>query len=306
MIIYCPKISSILFCYATKFLTLSLNPKSGKMKNIKLLLIASTICLSSCQSVLDKDNSPVVATYNGGTITKNEVQTEIDKLIIKNNQLKGLTFDKLPSDKKELIVKEAVTKEILSTEAKALKLDQEEDYQKALKIFQTELLQQKIYAHLMKDAVTESKIQSLYQKVVNELKTKEEFNIRYMSLATKKEADQLYDRLKKHPQSFAYYAKNKSLDKNTAKNGGELGFVLEGTLPQPINAALKTMKKDDISKPIELQGKWVLVKLEETRKAKIPSYKDSQESLKKTLSIKAINEFTEQKLKGANINMTVK
>lgn len=275
------------------------------MKNLKILLLTSAICLSSCQSLVNKENSPIVATYNGGKISQQEAQTEIDKLILKNNQLKGLTYDKLPAKQKELIVKEAVTKEILYKEAKKLKLDKEDDYQQALKIFKTELLQQKIYAHLIKDATTSTKVKELYKKVAKELKNKKEVNIRFISLNTKKEAQKIYNRLKKRPKSFAYYAKNKSLDKKTAKNGGDLGFVLEGSFPAPINKALKTMKIKKISKPISLQGKWVLIKLEKKRKAKIPTYIEAKDGLKKTLSIKAINDFTSKRVKEADINMTV-
>ena len=107
-----------------------------KMKNTKNLTIVMPLIflLCSCQTsfhtkVSNKENSvtndpsrTIVSTYSGGQVILKDANAELDKLIAKNEKLKGLTFDKLSSDQKEAIIKEVVLKEMAYKEAKKKKV----------------------------------------------------------------------------------------------------------------------------------------------------------------------------------------
>ena len=94
------------------------------MKNKKLTIIIISIAILVIalvslyelydNGVFDKNdtNKQIVANYKAGVVTLQQVEAELSKLILKNPKLKGLTFNGLNSDQKEMVVKEIVLKEI--------------------------------------------------------------------------------------------------------------------------------------------------------------------------------------------------
>ena len=83
-----------------------------------------------------------------------------------SEQLKGVTFEKLSAEQKELVIKEFVIKEIASKEAKKRKLNKDADYKEALKNFESELLKQKLVFALIKEASDEKNVKKNYDELV--------------------------------------------------------------------------------------------------------------------------------------------
>lgn len=282
-------------------------------------ILSLILILSSCQNSLnskvssEKDsaaNDPsktIVSTYSGGEVTLKDVNVELEKLIVKNDKLKGLTFDKLSSDQKEAIIKEVVLKEVAYKEAKKRSLNKDEDYKQALKIFESEMLKQKLFVALAKEASDEKNVKKKYDELVIKLKDKKDLRISYIVVKTENEAESIYQSLLKSPASFAALAKRKSLDKEVAKKGGDLGFVMEDALPADVVKNAKSLNKGQIGKPIQVAtGKWAIIKLEDVRPAEITPYEKAKDALAQNLAKKAIEDFISQSFEKAKINILVK
>ena len=276
------------------------------------------LVLASCQTSLNSKvsskeessaNDPakkVISTYSDGEVTLRDVNIEIEKLITKNDKLKGLSFDKLSADQKETIIKEVVLKEIAYKEAKKRNLNKNKDYQEALKIFESELLKQQLFADLIKKASSEENVKKNYDELVAKIKDKKDIRISYISVKTQNEAESLYQSLLRSPNSFAAQAKKKSLDKEVAKKGGDLGFVMEDMLPKEIVSQARSVAKGQIAKPIQSSDKWVIVKFEDERPAEVTPFEKAKDGLAQSLARKAIEEFVTQNLEKAKINVLLK
>lgn len=285
------------------------------MKNKKIIIISTialVVILAISYILLSKSNEKtadpskiIVSKYKGGEITLREAQNELGKLILRNDKLRGLTFRNLNADQKELVIKEAILKEIAYKEAKKRKLHKTNEYKESLKTFETEILKQNLYDDIARKTSKEENVKSHYDKLVSELKNKKEIRIRFISVKTKQEVDSLYKTISKYPNSFAKQAKRKSLDKTSAKNGGDLGFVLKDKLNPEIIKATKTLKKGQISKPISLADNWVIIKLEEERDAQIAKYEEIKEELASSLSQRAIQDFISKNLESAEISIII-
>lgn len=274
--------------------------------------------LSACQTSLNSKisvkeelttNDPakkVISTYSDGEIMLKDVNIELEKLIVQNSKLKGLTFYKLSSDQKEAIIKEVVLKEIAYKEAKKRNLNKDKDYQEALKVFETELLKQKLFITLAKEASDEKNVRKNYDELVAKLKDKKDLRISYIIVKTKNEAEALFQTLLKHPNSFTSQAKKKSLDKEIAKKGGDLGFVMEDSLPAEVSRQAKSLAKGQIGKPIQITDKWAVIKLEDSRPAEIVPYEKAKDVLAQSIAKKAIEDFITQSLGKAKISVLVK
>lgn len=281
---------------------------------MKKLLAAFPLILflSSCQSVVgskissDDSSKTIISTYSGGQVSLKDANNELDKLIAKNEKLKGLTFDKLSPEQKEAVIKEVVLNHVAYKEAKKRSLNKDKDYQEALKLFETELLKQKLFIVLAKEASDEKNVKKNYDELAEKLKGKKDLRISYIAVKTENEAQGIYQFLLKSPNSFAAQAKRKSLDREIAKKGGDLGFIIEDALPAEVVKQARSVAKGQVAKPIQTSGKWVIVKLEDERAAEITSFEKSKDALAQNLAKKAIEDFVSQSFEKAKINILVK
>lgn len=290
------------------------------MKNKKTILIAISsiaIILASLisykllinaknSSASSNDTSEVIANYQGGTVTLKEAQIELNKLIVQNENLAGLTFDSLSSEQKEAVIKEIVLKEISYKEALKRGLNNQKDYKEALLLVETELLKQQLFTDISKNAKLEENIKKNYDRLVKELEGKKDVKISYLSVKTEKEADYIYKKLLKSPASFAYRAKRHSLDRKSAEKGGDLGFILREQLQPKISYITKSLKKGEISQPIFLDDKWAIIKLEDERDTVIAKFEDVKDALAENISNQELQSFITDSLEKAEINVVVK
>lgn len=292
---------------------------SIKSKPSQLLTALPLILfLSSCQGMLNSKTSSndansindqsntIVSTYEGGQVSLKDANQELTKLVAKNEKLKGVTFEKLNPEQKETVIKEVVLKEMAYKEAKKRRLDKDKDYQEALKSFESELLKQKLLFTLAKDASDEKNLRKSYDELAEKLKGKKDIRISYIAVKTQNEAESIYQSLVKSPNSFASQAKRKSIDKEVAKKGGDLGFVVEDVLPADVLKQVKILTKGQLSKPFSTSGKWIIIKLDDERPAEIVPFEKAKDALAQNLAKKAIEDFVSQSMEKAKISILVK
>ncbi len=284
-------------------------------KSLKILVFISLVlALSSCAESLkyyNEQNSNnkdqvIISTYNEGEITLQDINVEIDKIISQNSKLSHLTFAKLTAEQKDYLIKEVTLRKIAYKEAKKRGLEKDKDYLFAIKTFESELLKQKLMLTLVKDATEEKSVRKKYQEIVNKIGEKKDIRIAYIVVNNEEEASNIYKSLLTAPNSFDNIAKKQSLDKETAKNGGDLGFVIEDILPEELVKQARNTVKGKFSKPVNLYGKWFIVKFIDERQAVLMVYEKIKDSLAKNLATKAVEDFIIKNIEKAQIKIVVK
>lgn len=275
----------------------------------KSLVIFLSFSLFSCANLASKKDDPsqkIVATYNGGKVTLNEAQMQLDKLTINDDKLRGLDFASLKSDQKELIIKEIILQKAAKKEALKRDLDDDKDYEEAVESYTLKLLQKKLYIDLVTKATSEENLAEKYQEFAKKMFGKKEVEVSFMVVKSEKLAKNFAKRLKKSPKSFSYLAKKYSLDKASAKKGGKLGYVVPNQLPKPLDQIISQLGKNEISKPMQLaKNKWLLVQTGKDRDYKIPKLEEVKANLKKALSAKAIKDFNDAQIEEAKIKLVI-
>ena len=263
------------------------------------------LCTFSCAMFSQKTaaEKTIVATYNKGQITLAEAQLELEKIASKSEKLKDIKFSDLKKDQQELIIKEMVLQKIVYQEAKKMGFKKEKSYEKAVKNFKQEFLKQKLYNNLVSTAKTQENVQKNYNELLEKSKNKLDFKISYIAVDNQKKAEEIYQKLLKNPSNFAKQAKKISIDAETSKKGGNLGFVFEDNLPASLVENLKQLKKNQITKPIAVVDSWFIVQLQQTRKAEILPFEKAKEQLAENLAKLAVEDFIEKSLEQAKINI---
>jgi peptidyl-prolyl cis-trans isomerase C len=155
---------------------------------------------------------------------------------------------------------------------------------------------------MSKNPITDADVRAEYDKQVASLGPQgmiNEYKISDIAVATEADAQAALNRIKKG-EAFDKVAKSVSLAPNKAQ-GGAAGWVQPGQVPQQISAALVNLSKGQVSAPIQLQQGWYIVKLEDKKSSKPPSFEQAQQAVRAGLAQKKQYEFLSGIAKNAKI-----
>jgi peptidyl-prolyl cis-trans isomerase D len=99
----------------------------------------------------------------------------------------------------------------------------------------------------------------------------------------KAKAQELLAQVKKNPDSFAEVAKKNSQDPGSAKNGGDLDWQTRGAFVKPVEDAIFSLKKGEISNVVESDFGYHIIKLTDVREGKQKSYEEVRPELEAQL-----------------------
>jgi len=214
------------------------------------------------------DDGKVIASVNG----QNIMQSDYENYLRIRHQQVGPIADK--DKEKQIVLDEMIDKVLLAQYADDKKLDQDPEVAALIKRVREEILAQAVKRKLLKDnPISEDDVKKRYeQEVENTHKT--EYKVRHILVKEESEAKDIIAQLQKGA-SFNKLAAEKSIDTQSGKNGGELGWINQGmVVPEFFDAVMK-MKKGAVSTdPVKSDFGWHIIKVEDTRPLKIPTFEE--------------------------------
>lgn len=209
-------------------------------------------------------------------------------------------FNSFDENIRQNVLRGLVSEHLLYKEAVKNGVDNSEDIKKRLESLKKQLVIQTYIETKSKALVTDDQIKALYDGKVAAAKGQEELKARHILVASEAEAKKISADLKKGGD-FEKVAKEKSTDKGSGVNGGDLGwFSKEKMVPEFFEAANK-LKKGEVSAPVKSSFGWHVIKLEDRRPVKVPPLEDSKDALRSELSNKAIQSYVEDLLKNSTV-----
>ena len=150
------------------------------------------------------------------------------------------------------------------------------------------------------EPVPEATVRARYDAIVAGLGERE-FRFRLIAVADEMRARELLASLKEGRADFADAARRESLLPSREK-GGELDWLSFKTpaeegrtqgLPLPLAKMVAALPAGALgAEPVAWQGRWYLVRVEETRPTRIPAYEEASASLRRALEAQAIEKAT--------------
>ncbi|NLM05313.1 MAG: hypothetical protein GX219_00100 [Tissierellia bacterium] len=295
-----------------------------------LILLTVAIILVACQQINEN-----AATVNGEEITLEEFESQYEiyrginvkkygEESLSKVQEDGLTIeqslrrsviDKMILDKlierdceeKGIYVSDEEYKEDLDTYIK--KLSGEENYRRFLS--ENNISEESFENNIRKEVLAEKHKQSIEDSLSisnEELRTffedyKYEFekvDISYILVKSKEEAEKIINRYKSGT-SFEDLAILESLDKVTAVNGGQIGFIKRGEYPSEFELAAFALEEGDVSDPIEMEIGYYILKLNE----KLMDFEDLKDDVLARLKDSKYRDYIAQLTENADIKIFV-
>ncbi len=136
-------------------------------------------------------------------------------------------------------------------------------------------------------AVTDEALKKAYDDKYAKAAPSTEYQAAHILVKSEEEAKAIKADLDKGGD-FAAIAKEKSTDKGSAANGGDLGWFGTGMMVKPFEQAVVKLKKGEVSGPIQTDFGWHIIKLNDTRVAAAPKFDDVKEELAGDLRQKAV------------------
>lgn len=242
--------------------------------SIIVFLVALGLLATGCEKKAAEQTKPaeaqeaskIIATVNGDNITEPEYQNYLQ---LRQQQL-GPIADK--DKEKKVVLDEMIDKLLLAQYAIDNKVDKDPEVSALIKRVREEILAQAVQRNLLRDnPITEDDVKKRFeQEVENTHKT--EYKVRHILVKDENEAKDIIAQLQKGA-NFAKLAQEKSIDTQSSKTGGAIGWVNQGmVVPEFFNAVMK-MKKGTVStEPVKTDFGWHIIKVEDSRPLKIPTF----------------------------------
>jgi parvulin-like peptidyl-prolyl isomerase len=256
--------------------------------------LGAWLLIAGLSAAFAQDAAKPVATVNGVPIRQKTLDQAVQHAIGQGNpdspQLREMIRQQLVA--RELLIQEA-TKQHLDKDPEVLAIAEEAK--------RTAMVQRYLRTTIKPSPVSEEAVRAYYERSVAGMGPRE-FKIRVMQLPTDVRAKEMLAQLTKG-KDFGELARQWSLAPSSTRGGEIPEWVRfksppqEGQtygLPLPIAQALEKMQKGKVSEPIGVAGRWWLVKVDDVRPTRLPTYDESKASLYKMLSAQELERATSE------------
>ncbi|MDP1997614.1 MAG: peptidyl-prolyl cis-trans isomerase [Gallionella sp.] len=183
--------------------------------------------------------------------------------------------------------------EVMAQEAVKAGLDKNTDV-----VQQVELAKQSVLVgafvqdYVKNHPISEDQLKQEYDKLKTKLGNKE-YNTRHILVGTEAEAKDIIAQLGKKAKFEKLAAKSK--DTGSAAQGGSLGWAVPSNFVPEFANALLNLKKGEYTKvPVQSQFGWHVIKLDDTRELKVPSFEEVKPQLQQHLQQQSIKKAIDE------------
>lgn len=276
---------------------------------ILVTIIVALVFAASSYILSKKDANNIIATVNGKKIYKSEVKQKLQSVL--DGQFFGKQQDiqipeiaTLPKEVINILAKEVYLERNLVAKAKKSPLVNSKEIRKKVKEAKNKILRQAYVDAIIAQEVNDKTISNKYAELSNELVGKKEyllFHIVTKDQATMKKAQRELKRLR----NFSKVAKRFSIDPDSSKKGGELGYIIEDNIMKEIAKILPKLKKGQISQPIKTKFGWHLIKYTKVRDAEALPFETVKNNIREQLYQDTINNINLEITKNAQVEILI-
>ena len=234
-----------------------------------------------------------VATVNNKPISAAKVDQVVKQVVAQGKQTDSPQL-------REAIKKDLIAREVLIQEADKQGFGTRAEVKAALENARQSIIINAMLAdYVKKNPVKDADIKAEYEKYKAQVGDKE-YHARHILVPTEEEAKALIVKLKGGAK-FEDLAKASSKD-GSAANGGDLDWASPASYVPEFSKAMVALQKGAITDtPVKSQFGYHVIKLEDSRTAKIPPLEEVKQQVQESLQQRKLQTFREELMKKATI-----
>ena len=234
-----------------------------------------------------------IAVVNGKAIPKSRGDALAQQVIASGQQ---------PDSPKlrDMIKNELIAQEVMMQEAMKRGFDKDASVKQQLDTARQSIVIQAMAAdYVGKNPVSDAEVKAEYDRFKAQAGDKE-YHVRHILLGTEAEAKAVIVKIKGGAK-FDEVAKT-SKDAGTAASGGDLDWASPSSFPPTFSEAFVKLAKGGMTEtPVQTQNGWHVIKLDDTRAAKLPTLDEVKPQITDSLRQKKLQAFQEDLMKKAVI-----
>lgn len=236
-------------------------------------LIALAAVFASTAWAAPNPNS-VLAKVNGIEITEGELafaEAEIGQ------ELAGVA----PENRRRVLVEYLTEAHLMADAAEKAQLGSGGDFEARMKYYRLRALRDAFFEKKVRDAVTADAAKALYDERVKSIPVQQEIRARHILVKTEDEAKNLAKEVA-GGADFGELAKKHSQDQG-GEGGGDLGYFTRGQMVKQFEDAAFGLESGKVSAPVQTEYGWHLIKIEDKRDRKPPSFEEVKDQIVQSL-----------------------
>lgn len=256
---------------------------------MKLSLAAASAALLFSSAVFAQN----IAVVNGKPIPKARADAIVAEMV-KGGQQKTPQLEQMVKD-------ELIKREVMMQEADKLGITTSDDVKTQLELARQSVIIRALFADYQKrHPVTDADIKAEYDKFKAQTGDKE-YHARHILLDSEAAAKDVIAKLKAGAK-FEQLAKTLSKDPGSAANGGDLDWAPPSAYVKEFSDAMVKLGKGQTTQtPVKTQFGWHVIRLEDTRAAKIPSLEELKPQIQQQLTQQKLQAFQAELMAKAKI-----
>lgn len=271
------------------------------MKATRILVTCVALALTACGKQAAETPaadaapaSPPAVTVNGKPISQKTFEFYATSLARK-------PYAEISPEDREQIRENLVRIELFAQEAEKSGLLKDPEVASAIEISRLQIIQNATAQKIAKDsAPTEAELRAEYDSQLASMPLIE-MRARHIVVSGEDVAQKVIDRIK-GGADFAALAKQMSTHKESARNGGELGWFPPNAMGPEFGNAVGMLKKGEVTpRPVQTRMGWHVVQLEDTRDSQPPPFDQVREQLSKFVLTKKLTKSSDDLLKVAKV-----
>jgi peptidyl-prolyl cis-trans isomerase C len=199
-----------------------------------------------------------------------------------------------------MVKEELVNREILMQEADKLGLSSSPEVKNQMEMARQSIVIRALVAdYVKKNPVSEADMKAEYDKFKAQAGDKE-YHARHILVEKEDDAKAIIAKLKAGAK-FEDLAKQ-SKDTGSAANGGDLDWAPPSAFVKPFSDAMIALQKGQITEtPVQTQFGYHVIKLEDSRPAKVPSFEEVKPQIAESLQQQKLQAYQQELKKKAKI-----
>jgi peptidyl-prolyl cis-trans isomerase C len=194
----------------------------------------------------------------------------------------------LPPQVFEQLVDRAITDRAMVLAARAAGLDRDEELRRRLRALEENELREAMLRREVLPRLTDEALRARWERDQAGRAPEEEVRARHILVASEADARNVLQEIQRGG-NFEEVARRRSTDP-AARNGGDLGFFRRADMvPEFANAAFALQAGQVSPAPVRTQFGWHIIRVEERRTSRGPSFEDSRDALRQQMIEEEVN-----------------
>jgi peptidyl-prolyl cis-trans isomerase C len=216
------------------------------------------------------------ATVNNTLLTKGLLELNV-KAAVAQGQKNTPELQKALKD-------ELINRELLAQQAERMDLEKNIDLDdQYTQLRQTLLIQALVEDHFKQSPITDKQLREEYdrqRKLTGDATTGFQYRVSEIVVTNESDAIDLINRINKG-ELFGKLAQQYSIADGAKSNGGQLGWLFPGQFSPELQQLVGKLNKGaTYGAPIQVQGGWAIIKLDDKRNYKLPGFEESKPQLR--------------------------